>query len=487
MTETMRDRPNSEEIWKRYEFIANTAKEFMTFVNRNYIYEAVNRSYCDAWNKKREEIIGKTVPEVWGEKRFKENIQQYFDECFAGNEVHHEAWFDFPSAEIGCYNVGYYPYYGSSGIVTHAVVVTLDITRQKRAEEALRSEITSLKEYLITDRLEHEDLFAPFITRSKLMRAIFQYMEVIASSGQPVLITGETGVGKELIAKIIHSLSVCQGEFVAVNIAGLDDMVFSDTLFGHKKGAFTGADHEREGLVARAAGGTLFLDEIGALSESSQVKLLRLLQEQTYYPLGWDIIRQSRARIVCATNQDIQALMAQGRFRKDLYYRLRAHQVHVPPLCERREDIPLLLAHFLEEVAKSLNRKKPMPCPELIGLLSAYDFPGNVRELRAMVFDAVARHSSGKLSPESFKEFIAQASSGTIPRDLIPSQCDGDLFIRIFGHFPTLKEAEYLLISEALEQAKGSQGAAASILGITRQALNKRLHRTPQFRDLWKW
>ena len=128
-----------------------------------------------------------------------------------------------------------------------------------------------------------------------------------------------------------------------------------------------------------------------------------------------------------------------------------------------------------------------MPCPELIGLLSAYDFPGNVRELRAMVFDAVARHSSGKLSPESFKEFIAQASSGTIPRDLIPSQCDGDLFIRIFGHFPTLKEAEYLLISEALEQAKGSQGAAASILGITRQALNKRLHRTPQFRDLWKW
>ena len=396
------------------------------------------------------------------------------------------AWFDFPSAEKGCYNVGYYPYYGSPGIVTHAVVVTLDITRQKRAEEALQSELTSLKEYLVTDRLEHEDVFSLFITRSKLMRAIFQYLEVIAPSGQPVLITGDTGVGKELIAQIIHSLSGCQGEFVAVNIAGLDDMVFSDTLFGHKKGAFTGAENEREGLVARAAGGTLFLDEIGALNESSQVKLLRLLQEQTYYPLGGDIIRQSRARIVCATNEDIQALIVQGRFRKDLYYRLRAHQVHVPPLRERKEDISLLLAHFLEEAATSLKRKRPMPCPELIGRLSAYDFPGNVRELRAMVFDAVARHSSGKLSLESFKGFITQASSITIPCDPISSRHDCDLFIRTFGHFPTLKEAEQLLISEALEQAKGSQGEAASVLGITRQALNKRLHRTPQFRDLVK-
>ncbi len=486
MPATTRDKPNLEEMWKRYEFIVNTAKESMTFVNRDYIYEAVNQSYCEAQNKKRKDIIGKTVPEVWGKDRFKENIQKYFDECFAGNEVHHEAWFNFPSSGRGCYNVSYYPYSDGRGAVTHAVVVTYDITKLKLAEEALQSELSSLKGYLFTDRLSHEDAFSAVITRSKLMRAIFQYMEVIAPSGQPVLITGDTGVGKELIAKIIHSLSACKGEFVAVNIAGLDDVVFSDTLFGHKKGAFTGAELEREGLVARAAGGTLFLDEIGDLNESSQVKLLRLLQEQTYYPLGSDIIRQSRVRIVVATNQNIQALISQGKFRKDLYYRLRAHQVHVPPLCERREDIPLLLAHFLEEAAKALKKKRPRTPPELIALLSAYNFPGNVRELRAMVFDAMARHSSGQLSLESFQEFIKQDSVSVLPSGPISSQPDSDLFIRTFGRFPTLKEAENLLISEALAQAKGSQGTAASILGMTRQALNKRLHRTPQLHDRLK-
>ena len=402
MAEANRNRPNLEEMWKRYEFIVNTAKEFMTFVNRDYIYEAVNESYCEAQNKKREEIIGKTVSKVWGEKRFNENIQRYFDECFTGNEVHHEAWFNFPSSGRGCYNVSYYPYHDGRGIVTHAVVVTHDITKLKHAEETLQSELSSLKGYLSSDRLEHEDAFSAIITRSKLMRAIFQYIEVIAPAGQPVLITGDTGVGKEMIAKIIHSLSGCKGGLVAINIAGLDDVIFSDTLFGHKKGAFTGADQEREGLVARAKGGTLFLDEIGDLRESSQVKLLRLLQEQTYYPLGSDILMQSRVRIVVATNQNIQSLMSQGKFRKDLYYRLRSHHIHVPPLRERREDIPPLLSHFLDEAAKTIKRKKPVISPELITFLSAYDFPGNVREIRAMAFEVMARHSFGQANLGQF-------------------------------------------------------------------------------------
>jgi DNA-binding NtrC family response regulator len=354
------------------------------------------------------------------------------------------------------------------------------ISSVKRAVElcALRNEVSSLKRHLLTDRLEHEDVFAPIITNSKKMRAVFQYVEAIAGSQQPVLITGETGVGKELIARALHELSGLKGNFVAVDVAGLDDTMFSDTLFGHRKGAYTGATEARNGLVAQTSGGTLFLDEIGDLSESSQVKLLRLLQEQTYYPLGSDVPKRTDARIVVATNQDLQKLIQKGKFRKDLYYRLRAHQIHIPPLRERKEDIPLLVDHFLEEAAKSMNKKKPTPPPELMTLLSTYHFPGNIRELRAMIFDAVARHKSGVLSMDSFKETIGQESS---MRSFPPSE--GSPFLGISGRFPTLREAEEYLISEALKLAKGNQGIAASLLGITRQALNKRLNRKAKTGD----
>ena len=180
---------------------------------------------------------------------------------------------------------------------------------------------------MITDRLEHGEAFYRIVTVSRRMRALFQYLEAIASSSEPVLITGETGSGKELLAEAVHRLSGRSGEFVAVNMAGLDDTLFSDTLFGHRKGAFSGADMAREGMVARAGGGTLFLDEIGDLTPASQVKLLRLLQERQYYPLGSDVAKISDARILCATHRDLNVRMAEEAFRSDIYYRLSLHQV----------------------------------------------------------------------------------------------------------------------------------------------------------------
>ncbi len=349
-------------------------------------------------------------------------------------------------------------------------------TVQKALElHTLRREISSLKEHLLTDQLEEEAAFSSIIAKSRRMRALFHYVEAVAGSQQPVLITGETGVGKELIARSVHTLSRREGKLIAVNVAGLDDTMFSDTLFGHQKGAYTGAEQGREGLIAQAAGGTLFLDEIGDLKESSQMKLLRLLQEQTYYPLGSDRPQKSDARIVVATNQDLQKLISEKKFRKDLYYRLRAHQIHIPPLRERFEDLPLLIDHFLEDTAEKLNRKKPALPPELIMLLSNYSFPGNVRELQSMVFDAMTRHKSGILSMTSFKEAIGEERSQTHGGP--PPADDANLLNGLPGSFPTLKEAEHHLISEALKTSKGNQGIAASLLGISRQALNKRLSR----------
>jgi two-component system, NtrC family, nitrogen regulation response regulator GlnG len=341
---------------------------------------------------------------------------------------------------------------------------------------ALRAEVLSLKERLLTDTPHQREVFAKIITQTKAMHAIFRYAEAIASSPQSVLITGETGTGKELIAQALHRLKPSHGEFVAVNMAGLDDTMFSDTLFGHTKGVFTGADRPRDGLIIQATEGMLFLDEIGDLAAASQVKLLRLLQDGTYYPLGADRPRQSRARIVVATNYDVAQRVNEGLFRKDLYYRLRAHQIQLPPLRTRREDLPLLINHFLEKAAQALHKPTPTPPLALYHLLQMYAFPGNVRELEAMIFDAVARHHGGLLSLQSFKEAIA-AAPPTAQDKTVAAVSPQSLATLFPDRLPTLHEAQEALVAEALRRAEGNQGIAAGMLGLSRQALNKRLMR----------
>ena len=348
----------------------------------------------------------------------------------------------------------------------------------KRAlrESSLLREIDLLKDTLLSGQLRHQEAFAEITTQCPAMIDIMKYLEAISITAQPVLITGETGTGKDLFAQAVHKISGRSGTFVAVNVAGLDDQMFSDTLFGHVKGAFSGADQCREGLLVQAAHGTIFLDEIGDLREASQIKLLRLLQEGEYYPLGSDVPRKTNARMVIATHRDLRGMAKEGSFRSDLYYRLCAHQIKIPPLRERNSDIPLLLDSFLLNAAEAFGKKKPTPPPELCSYLTTYDFPGNVREMKAMVFDSMARHNHGILSIESFRdaigsEFMAKAAvNSTLKRSIILH--DGAI-----QRMPTLDEAEAILIEQALEQGGGNQGVAALYLGISRNALNKKIIR----------
>jgi len=348
------------------------------------------------------------------------------------------------------------------------------ISGVKRAIEIreLQRENRLLRAHVLSDQLEHPEAFLEIITNSATIHSIFQYIEAISNSPQPVLITGETGVGKELVAKAIHTLSNRKGNFVPVNVAGLDDNVFADTLFGHKKGAFTGADQARSGLIEQASGGTLFLDEIGDLSHSSQVKLLRLLQDGEFFPLGSDIVKHSDARVVVATNQDVQTLQESEKFRKDLYYRLRAHHIDIPPLRDRKEDLPILVNHFLEKASKALGKLKLTPPEELFPVLATYPFPGNIRELESMIFDAVTSCKSEKLSLEPFRSYIRQSECAT------KTEATGQPIAT-----STLKEkidtisqmTEKQMIIDALNKTNQNRTKAAKLLGISRRTLQNKI------------
>jgi len=347
----------------------------------------------------------------------------------------------------------------------------LDSVRRAVRMQELQQENKEMRRRFLNDRLECPQVFSEIVTQNKTMRSIFQYIEAVAKSTQPILITGESGVGKELVARAVHVLSRGEGPLVSVNVAGLDDSVFTDTLFGHRRGAFTGAEEVRSGMVEQAAEGTLFLDEIGDLSLSCQVKLLRLLQEGEYYPLGSDLPKQLRARIVVATHQDLAEKRSSGGFRKDLFYRLRAHHVHIPPLRERKDDIGLLLDHFLEEAALSFGKKVPAYPKELVTLLSTYSFPGNMRELRSMVFDAMSVHSSRMLSMNTF--LLTMQEQGERPATA--DAADQHNVFQSCEEIPTLGEAVDQLVGEAMRRSDNNQTIASRLLGISQPALSKRL------------
>ncbi len=412
-------------------------------------------------------LLDLSMPHLSGESLLHQIVEQFPDVPVVMNTGSNEV-----ATAVRCIKVGAYDYLVKPVEMPHLLATV------KRALELreLRHEYSQLKEQVFTPALHHPEAFAAILTASSRMQAIFRFIETISGTSKPVLVTGESGVGKELISRAIHTLSGRSGPFVAVNVAGVDDNVFSDTLFGHIRGAFTGADAVRPGLLEQASAGTIFLDEIGDLSPASQVKLLRLVQEGEYFPLGADLPKASHARLLVATNKNLDALSASGGFRADLYYRLQIHQVQIPPLRERLEDLPLLIDHFLHESAAMLGRPKPTPPRELATLLATYSFPGNIRELEAMVYTAVSQHASGKLSMDSFKQRMEKERAAG-PEHRHPQTEEIPPLSLHPGRFPTLKEAAEFLVAEALRRSEGNQSMAAEFLGITPSALNKRLHR----------
>jgi DNA-binding NtrC family response regulator len=349
----------------------------------------------------------------------------------------------------------------------------------------LKSEMETFRARVLGGRLYQPEIFEEIVTCDERMVSIFRYIEAIGKSRHPVLITGATGTGKELFARAVHRASGRSGPFVAINVGGLDDSVFADSLFGHRRGAYTGADSLRSGFIKEAAGGTLFLDEIGDLEPRSQIKLLRLLQEGEYYPLGADVPLRSDARIVAATTHDLAEDSRSGAYRKDLFYRLQTHPIAIPTLMERKGDIPLLVDHFIRKSAAALKMPDPTLPQGLLDALMAYDYPGNVRELESLIHDAAAGAAVGDLirrlvpsSPPPFGAAPLGPDLELAPEAPPPTsrRAKTEEAITLAGdRFPSLREAEEALFRMAIERASGNLSAAATLLGISRQTLYKRM------------
>ncbi|HCA20581.1 MAG TPA: transcriptional regulator [Treponema sp.] len=328
-------------------------------------------------------------------------------------------------------------------------------------KRALESREMSLQHQQLKKELEDSSALKGMIGKSSPMQKVQAMIRKVADSKASVLITGESGVGKELVANAIHSLSSRRNNsFIKVHCAALSETLLESELFGHEKGAFTGADRLKKGRFELAHGGTIFLDEIGEINQNVQIKILRVLQEHKFERVGGEQTLDVDVRVVAATNRVLEDEVKEGRFREDLYYRLNVIHIHVPPLRERKDDIPLLMSSFLDE----FNRENGKNISGVDGRAKAaifkYNWPGNIRELRNCMESAVVMCSGEEITLE----------------DLPPSvRCSSESDMLSLPLGITLDEAEKLIIKETLAMNSNNKSKTAEVLGIGRKTLHRKL------------
>jgi len=314
----------------------------------------------------------------------------------------------------------------------------------------------------LQQRLDERLGFEKIVGQSEAILTVFEHARRAAAADSTVLITGESGTGKELIAEAIHQNSPRrEGPFVTVNMAAVPEHLTESELFGHKKGAFTGATESRVGRFETANAGTIFIDEIGDFKLESQAKLLRVLENSKVTPIGSNDDREVNVRVVAATSRDVEKMVRDGKFREDLYYRLNVINLHLPPLRERREDIPLLVAHFTAKLCEKANKPPMKIDPQLKHALETNDWPGNIRQLKNCLESMIVLASGDTLTvddlPATMERNVSETDHVTIPRDT------------------SLDELERQAVTQTLEQHDGNRTHAAKALGISVRTLQRKL------------
>jgi two-component system, NtrC family, response regulator AtoC len=321
------------------------------------------------------------------------------------------------------------------------------------------------------EELKSKDEWSPLVGSSTAMLEVYKLVARVAESKSTVLLQGESGTGKELIARAIHTNGPRRDKpFIPVNCGALPDTLLESEMFGYEKGAFTGAVGTKVGLFESANGGTLFLDEIGELGQALQVKLLRVMQDQEVRRVGGTTSTRVDVRIIAATNRDLEQLVKEGKFRDDLFYRLKVVPIRLPSLSERREDIPMLAHHFLQKCAAGTDHVVRGVLPETMVLLTQYRWPGNVRELENAIERAVSLSHGPLLTPDDLPEVIRQGPTG----DADARTAHGDQLDEV--HL-TLEEVEKRHLARVLKETKGNKVKAAKILGIDRRTLYRMAER----------
>jgi len=342
----------------------------------------------------------------------------------------------------------------------------LVVLRNALAQRTLVAENRALRQNLQA----RANRFGEIIGRSSPMRQVFDLIIQAAPSRTTILISGESGTGKELVARALHQNSTrADRAFVTVNSGNLPPDLLESNLFGHVKGAFTGAVYPKKGLFELADKGTIFFDEIGNIPLETQAKLLRVIQEREFMRLGGVDIIKVDVRIIAATNVDLQKMVADGRFREDLYYRLHVISVQLPPLRDRRDDVPLLVQHFLEKYGEENNKKSLEITPDALDLLMDYEWPGNVRELENVIERAVVLSNGPRMDAELVPENVRSSKRFQMPQFIVPPE--GISFRDVITDF------EKRLIESTLEAAGGVQKRAAELLHIKPTTLNEMIKR----------
>lgn len=337
-----------------------------------------------------------------------------------------------------------------------------------RIQRAMKGQSLEAENHQLHERLDKKYGVTGLVGDSPAMSEVLELVRQVSPTRTTVLITGESGTGKEVVAKTVHQLSPrCRGPWVAVHCAGLPATLLESELFGHEKGAFTGAHERRSGRVEMAQGGTLFLDEIGEIDAVTQVKLLRFLGERTFERIGSSRTLIADVRLVAATNKDLTAMVKAGTFREDLYFRLAVVPIHIPPLRERVSDIPLLATNFLREFAEENSKKILGIATPAMEHLLRYHWPGNVRELRTAIEHAVVLCRNEMIGIRDLPASLKVTASDDSERETREVISTGKL---------TLKEAERQLLMHALQESNGNRTEAARRLGISRRTLHRKLH-----------
>jgi two-component system, NtrC family, response regulator AtoC len=334
---------------------------------------------------------------------------------------------------------------------------------EMRIARALKQQNLEVENVSLRKQLDSKFGLENIVGESPVMKEIFEIVQQVAPTRAAILLGGESGTGKELVAKAIHQLSPrAKQPFVTVHCAALAPTLLESELFGHERGAFTGAHERRVGRFEQAQGGTLFLDEIGEIDATIQVKLLRFLGERTFERVGSNKTLTADVRLVAATNKNLEELVKAGKFREDLFFRLRVVEINVPPLRERAGDIPLLAQKFLREFAGENGKSVNNFTADALQLLSNYNWPGNVRELRTAIEHAVVLCRVEKISARDLPPSVRGGGAGSIP-----------LLVR---NDLTVKEAEKQLIIRALKETSGNRTLAAKKIGMSRRTFHRKLH-----------